>query len=392
VLFTQDDARIRAPEELSQKITEVEVESQVARTVEYVYPIAQLDDDCLLVMYQKSFDDLELLIWNKDKKTALKELTSIFQPSYVQLLPSKKAFSFIDRGRIRIKAFQKRGPRSINIPEAIHAISSLTWINDEQFYFVGKEQGYFSIFLCDISDRDVTLFSVHNQDKINYMYPVKVNDSMFCIAKDNALGYAFCKMAWQAQLYPATSSFDQKEMQLYHNHPLCFLHMEDEHSGFVLEYNSVSTDADFCYISCCSLTERIENQWALKKLFQFKLPLQLLTGIDQERLYESINPFLPRYDNPEWIYFVTYDDNTERCCVQRYHRHLQHIEDIANRVRSCTSYCHMFAPLIVDDNVFLGCAYNNTRSMLNTLQTDSMTGMITCNLPKFSNHTKKEIR
>lgn len=377
----------------SQNIAESEVEPQEYTEAEYIYPIAQLDDDCLLIMCQKSYDDLELWTWNRRDKKAFRELTSIFLPSHVRLLPSKTAFSFIDHGRIRIKSFQKRAPRVINLPESIYAISSLKWINDDQFYFVGKESDNFSVFLCDVSDRNVTLFYMHDKDKLDYLYPCKIDDILFCITKDDSSCYAFCKMAWDMQPYYAATALYQKSHKKIlidsPDYPLCFLHMENKHYGFVLKYDHTLKDPDFFYLTCCALTDQMNidqinnDTWSLQELFDFKLPLRLLTGTDKTRMYESIDPFLPRYDH-EWIYFVTYDDLAEKCCVRRYHRQLRHIEDIEKNTRSFTSFYHVFAPLIVDDCVYFGFSCNNTRSILSSPHTNSMTGMITCHLPEIT--------
>ena len=346
---------------------------------EYIYPIAQLDDDYLLVMYQKSYDDIELWRWNRHNKRAFRELASIFLPSYVRLLPSKTAFSFIDHGRVRIKSFQKRAPRVIDIHETVHAISSLKWITDEEFYFVGKDHDNFSVLLCDVSDRGATLFSLHDQDLLDYLYPCKINQSLFCLTRDNLSHYSLCKLAWNPQPYNHSTVKYDKEVLLAHDKPLCFLHMEDECNGFALEYNNQSTDNDFFYLSCCALTSQDHKVWSLCKLFEFKLPLRLLTGIDQARVYESIDPFLPCYSS-QWIYFVTYDELTQHCNVHRYNRKFHNIEKIETD-QTINAFNHVFAPLVVDDYVYFGFAYNS-RSIQAALQIDSMTGMITCCLPE----------
>ena len=73
--------------------------------VEYLYPVGVIDDENILLMHQTSLDDLGLWMWNIKELVAFKELSSVFLPSCVQILPNKKACSFIDRGRIKIKYF-----------------------------------------------------------------------------------------------------------------------------------------------------------------------------------------------------------------------------------------------------------------------------------------------
>lgn len=354
-------------------------------SAEHIYPIARLNDDCLLIMYQASYDNLELWIWNKNDKKAYRELSSIFLPSYVRLLPDNKAFSFIDHGRIRIKSFQKRAPRVIDIHETINEISSLKWISNDQFYFVGKQKDNFSIFLCDISDRDVTLYSLHNQDSIDRLYPCKINSSLFYITKNESCGHCFCKTAWNPQLYGKNQLLFEKQSEtlLKNDCSLCFLHMEDESNGFVLEYDNQSKDNDLFTLSCCSLT-LIDHTWKLEKLFEFTLPLKLLTGTDKTRLYESIDPFLPSY-SAHWIYFVTYDQLLEKCKVLRYNKELKTIEEMESKTRSFDEFSHVFAPLVVDGNVYFGFTHSSTRGINNALQINEANGSITCLLPEIEN-------
>ena len=361
---------------------EIEPLEATKTSTQYVYPIAKLDDDHLLVMYQKSYDDLELWTWNKNDNKAYRELASIFLPSYVRLLPSKTAFSFIDHGRIRIKSFQKRAPRVIDIHESIHAISSLKWISDYQFYFVGKQKDNFSIFLCDVSDRDVELYSLHNQDYVDRLYPCKINNTLFYIEKNESGSYCFCKIGWNPQMYGKDQLIFQRQSQTLwkSDSSLCFLHMEDDNNGFVLEHNNQSNNTDLFSLSCGSLT-LIDNNWTMDKLFEFALPLKLLTGTDKTRLYESIDPFLPSYSS-SWIYFVTYDQNLGRCKVLRYNKELKMTEEIENQKRSFEAFNYIFAPLVVDDNVYFGFTTHNTKSINNALQINEMNGSIKCFLPE----------
>ncbi|MCX5923090.1 MAG: hypothetical protein NTU89_00835 [Candidatus Dependentiae bacterium] len=359
---------------------------------QYIYPISNLDYDYLLIMRQKSYDDLELWMWNKNSKKAYRELASIYLPYCVRLLPSKTAFSFIDHGRVRVKSFQKRTPRIIDIDPTIHAISSLKWISEEQFYlkwiseeqfyFVGKQKDYFSIFLCDVSDRDVQLFNLHDKEPIDYLYPCKINNSLFYITKDQSFNYSFCRTVWSPQISDQSHSVftRQKEILLSSECPICFLSMEDENNGFALKYDNQSNDDKNFHLSCCALN-LIRGSWSLEKLFDFKLPLRLLTGTDKTRLYESIDPFLPSYSK-NYIYFTTYDELLECCKVFRYNKQLKTIEGVEGQTRSIGTFNHIFAPLVVDNNnVYFGFA-QNTRSNNSTLQIDETSGSITCFLPE----------
>ena len=371
---------------ITQLLISVDFTSQAheSNSCEYVYPIAQLDEDVLLIMHQKSCDDIEILAWNRHNKTACKELASIFLPSQVKLLPGKQAFSFIDRGRIRIKSFQKRAPRVIDIYESIHFISSLQWLNDEQCYFVGKDGDKFTMFLCDISDRNTSLYRLNSIDAYDYLYPCKVDKSIFCLVRNDDIGYALCKLPWAPRPYEEKSENFNKEILLTHENPLCFLQMQDDTHGFVLEYTKQAIQQEFFHVSCLEINyDDQQNIWKMSKLFDFKLPLKLLMGHEPQRVYESINPFLPYYDK-DFIYFVSYDEDFQRCNIWRYNRNSQDIESIMHPSKS--NKCnHIFAPLMIEGALYFGFSFDLDigRNDVNSgFYVNDATGEITCSLPE----------
>ncbi|HSW76084.1 MAG TPA: hypothetical protein VLG50_03525 [Candidatus Saccharimonadales bacterium] len=363
---------------------------------EYVYPIAQINENIVMMIHQKSYDDLELLLWDRHEGTACRELTSMYIPSCVQLLPSKKAFSFIDRGRVRIKSFSKRTPRAIDIYEPIYAIYSMQWLTDDEFYFVGKNYGKLSIFLCDTSDRGAVIFSLTPHNELDYMYPCKVEDSLFCIAKDTTLTYSIVTLLWAPTLYEHTpyehTSYEHSQhvqkLIISHDKPLCFLHMDSKTSGFVLECLDQQLTNDFLHFSCCSV--HYENDtWNLTKLFEFKIPSKFLIGSNEDKVYETLIPFLPRY-TPEWIYFANYDDESENCIIQRYNHAHNTIEFVTDTSRSLADFNHVFSPLIINDTLYCGFLFSEKmpsafrNSCRHFLHIDETTGSIFCKLPQVS--------
>jgi hypothetical protein len=357
---------------------------------EFIYPIAEINDDMIMMVHQKSYDDLELLLWDRHEGIACRELTSMFIPSCVQLLPGKKAFSFIDRGRIRIKTFNKRAPRAIDIYEPIYAIFSMKWITDEQFYFAGKNYGKLSIFLCDTSNRGAAVYSLTNRDGFDYVYPCKVGNNLFCVSRDQLQNYAIQKLEWSPRQYESAESLAPISQQLLvtHDKPLCFLCMEDESSGFVVECLAYEQSSEFLNFSCCALN-CINDSWSLAKLFEFKIPSKFLIGTDEDRVYETIAPFVPRYTQ-EWIYYVSYDDESENCTIQRYNRALSSTEYLTDTSRSIAGLSHVFAPLIIKDMLYCGYLFSEkTPSAFRGfpqkfMHVDPVTGIIQCRLPQVS--------
>lgn len=370
---------------------------------EFLYPVAQIDEENLLILHQKSFDDIELWRWNKNEKIAFKELSSIFLPSFIQLLPSKSACSFVDRGRIKIKYFAKRTPRSIDIYEPISAISGITWLDDEHFYFVGKHEGNFKIFLCNISDHHCIISCLSNlNDNLDYLYPQKINNFLFCITKDRSKEYAICKLEWNPKIYKNEllvvmqarhEKFEQcdetlvnasssKIVLLKSLKPLCFLHMQDQNFGFVLEFDHENQQTELFTFSCCKLEKELNQAWSINKLFDFQLPKNLFVGSEHEKIYESIFPFLPIYA-PDFIYFVHFDQDIQACQIMRYNRNLKMVENITqNFVRSSLLLSNFFAPFLVNDLIYAGIFAAKSIRGCNFMHIDQTTGIFQCQLPE----------
>jgi hypothetical protein len=357
--------------------------------MQYLYPIASLADDSMLVMHQKSLDDLELWIFNPEQNLAIKELGSMFLPTNIQVLPNKKSYSFIDRGRIRIKSFNKRAPRSIDIFEPIGAIVSMTWINDFQFYFVGKHEDLFNVFLCNIAENDIAIYCLNDFcSNLNYLYPYKMNDFLFCVTKDSCEQYAIYQIPWDPKLYKDALQFSMQTRQkpspqsnltpiITSQNPLCFLHMQDEQTGFVLQLNG-SVDANSLSFSCCEL-QQDGHGWKLIELFEFCLPQSILIGSDDTRLHESIYPFLPIYTT-DWIYFTTKQSPSSTCQIQCYNRTTRIIEPIIDTARSWPAAHDFFAPCIINNRLYSGISQevSEKKGLVCCNQT---TGISTCRLP-----------
>jgi hypothetical protein len=383
---------------------------QGQESMQFLYPVAQIDEDNLLLLHQKSFDEVELWRWNKNEKIAFKELNSVFLPSLVTLLPSKLACSFVDRGRIKIKYFAKRTPRSIDMCEPISAISSMNWIDDENFYFVGKHEGHFGIFLCDITDHNCIISCLSNLGQsLDYLYPQKINDYLFCITKNQSGQYAICKLDWDPKLYKhelhatmqtrhakfknhelSNGSSEAKDALLSSVRPLCFLHMQDESIGFVLEFAQENQTENLFSFSCFKLEEGLNRDWNLKKLFDFQLPKNLFIGSEFEKIYESIYPFLPVYTQ-NFIYFVHFDAALQICQIMRYDQKLDQAQKIPqNFLRSSNLHAHFFAPFVVNDSIYAGtsspCAAvlvgSRSRQNPGLMQADPTTGIFQCQLPE----------
>lgn len=336
-------------------------------------------------MHQKSLDDVELWIWNSIENMAFKELNSFFLPSCVHLLPSKMAYSFIDRGRIRIKSLSKRAPRAIDIYEPIYNVIDMIWITDEQFYFIGKYKDHFKVFLCDISDRDVKIFSLTNvDDDFQYFYPCKINQFLFCIIKNDQDLYEICKLPWNPQKIIPDSlccAIPEKCITIDKS-PLCFLSMVNETTGFVLKLIDAHENNSLLHFACYHLQQNQDLSWSLCQLFEFQLPKNIIIGSEETRIYESIYPFLPTYGT-EWIYFVTFQTELQKCIIRSYHRPTNTIETLViKNLRHNEEINDFFAPCLLHKSIYCGISCSQISQDASLIESDPVTGFCQCRLPE----------
>ena len=347
---------------------------------EFIYPVVKLDEQNIFVIHQKSIHDVSLFLWNTESKIATKELSSIFLPSYIKILPQKMAFSFIDQGRIRIKQFQKRAPKTIDISEPVHSIISMDWVSDEQFYFVAKYKKNYKIFLCELLDLSYQLFHMTNFDNVDYIYPCKVQDRLFCISKNTKSQYSVIELPWNPTLYGKPRNHQDQNSIFESQEPLCFLHMKNATEGYFLKNNNaISQDEKCLYFTCCRC-KKADNAWHIDDLFVFKLPKSYVTGDYQERAYESIYPFLPNYDHSEYIFFVNYSLGGQ-CFVNRYEIKTGITQE--QLIRRMPGDVGFLAPIILKDTVFHGLIVSSKISTRSTFEMNQQSGFFDLNLPKF---------
>lgn len=354
-------------------------------TEEFIYPIAEIDEQNIFVLHQKSIDDIGLFLWNPENKIATKELSSMFLPSHIKMLPSKKGFSFIDRGRIRIKMFQKRAPKAIDILEPIHSIVAMEWITDEQFYAVGKHRQHYKVFLCDLSENSHQIYFLTDSDSIDYIYPFKVDDTLFCISKNAQQTYYLTEQAWNPTLFNNHRANQEKHLMLTSQEPLCFLYMKNKQEGYFLKCNSQNpSNDDFLKFSCCSC-KKTETSWVQNCLFSFNLPIKYLIGESEQRVYESIYPFLPHYAKSETsIYFVDYDQQAKQTLIYRYDTQTGAIAPVAQEKRMISDSRGTLAPLVLQDSLCHGLILSSQKSIRSILSMDQETGIFDLHLPLIS--------
>ena len=278
---------------------------------QYLYPVATVHLDKLsfiCVLHQVCADQLQLYFWDPKSKIAQKALSSRFNAAALQIIPGQKGFSFIDGGRIRVKEFIKKSPRSIDVSEPLYGFSGLKWIDQNSFYLSAKRGRFFGIFEVDF-------------DGIDCMYPQKVCDFLFYVERCGD------KSAVVSAEYPLVNKIKKEDTLsvediianeqrvkkslikrenikvIYEqfDKKIVFLHVQNKSTCFFLQHLSeINTKSKVLQFSYNQL-KKVNNNWENAFLFNFFIPVKLLFS-KNTRLYESILPFIP-FHNGDDIYY-----------------------------------------------------------------------------------------
>jgi len=346
--------------------------SSSIQLAEYVYPVAALDQDNLILIQQKATNNILLWFWNKETKQVEQGLWSRFNPAGFRLLPDKSGFSFIDNGLLKVKFFHKRSPKTIALDEPLYDINLIQWIDNDHCYVSAKKNGHFGIFQLSMKG-DVDCIVANSF--ADCLYPQKIDDTLFyierisnnyrvmsiscpelvcCNSDDSAIIHDF-----DVQVQKIMDKHTRKEKKKsvrnkqlifdFKRQPIDFLYMISSTQGFVLEYDAyVDTKDDTILFSYLHLAKK-NNTWHYEQLFSFAIPANLLLSDSPTRLYESILPLLPRHiDNA--IYFAD-TRHQQNLNIFRYDLRLG-ITKQETFTKSKNQ--HRFAPWIIDDKLFFG--------------------------------------
>lgn len=310
---------------------------------EFLYPLETIIEEGIekmCVIHQKG-SSLELSIWNPENNHSHKALLSSFTPAGVKVLPNKKSFSFIFNDKIRIKNLEKRSPRTLDF-YGPYDITTIEWIDDQSCYFSARERDHVNLFHATIEG---DLYRLTESTTCNYLYPQKINESLFFIAHSKD-GYSLMRTEYPTEKINTQFCTDrckdncnlehllknETEDQIIflnensletllakNDQALAFLTMTSHTSGFCVGYSElIERSQDTMTFSYYRIKDQPE--WSLEELFTFTLPLELIVHKKgHTRLYESIIPLLPYYDkHTSSLYFVSLENNGLGLNVYRY--------------------------------------------------------------------------
>jgi hypothetical protein len=333
---------------------------------EFIYPVASFDNgNQLMVLHQKSLDDIELLIWNSQNQTAKKGLSSFLTPGNLRMLPSGKGFSFIDSGYIKIKEFAKRSPRTLPIYEPIGLFSNMDWIDDETFYFVAQQGNHFQIFRGNVQAQIEQLTC----GLFDALYPQMIGSQLFYMQRDmHHEVKIMCKNEESQQVVIIQNAVQQA----------CYLKMINESQGFYMQAPTHKIeDAQGCYeFSCHRILKNNDELWQSDQLFTFKVPAKYITG--SNRLYESIEPFLPNYSDSQHVYFCDWNDVIEEFQLHACDITTKNIKIMINEQVYKNKGTKIFAPYLYKNKIYCGIIIEENRATQNIFEMDNLNFILPC--------------
>lgn len=251
----------------------------------------------ILVFDQQSLQSTRLWLYNPHADTYGSGLLFTYCPTNITMLPSGEGFSFVDRGRIRIKKFNRRSVLSLDIMEPIFNITQLQWINDELCYFSAKQNGRYRLFICNM---DGELDIIAEDAEADLIYPSLVGDAMFYLSQDSSQKITLKRISLEDRQSVTVLSLGRSNC--------AFLKMTSLSHGYICRMPfSTSLEDDLLAVEYCS----IDRECGLTKLFTFDVPVDQIFGTGTNRLVESIVPLLPRVSNDEIIYNTWTDGGME---------------------------------------------------------------------------------
>jgi hypothetical protein len=295
---------------------------------EFLYPVASINTDeglRIYLIYQKSVEHLELLLWDPVTHITTPGMLPTFTPGDLQLIPGG-GISFNDKGRIRVKSLNKRSPKSIVFDEPLDEVGSINWIDDKTFYFMAKTFNQHALFQSNLQG---TVYPLVNEQGIDSLYPQKFGGSLFYIQRTQDKKYTIQSIQYpviddQKENDRSSSLADLSTKKLlfdFGSQAVSFLYMTSGEKGYYLEHpTTISLDEKIVPFTYCAITKIDDGTWERKALFSFQLPAHYFISSGEFRLYESLLPLLPRHiQGDDRIFFTHCDDlNTLKTKVYNY--------------------------------------------------------------------------
>lgn len=297
--------------------------AQVKAVYEYLYPVAAVSG-LTMVMHQDQHGKLNLLSW--DQKTGVQNvlLPSYYCPAGVRILPCNNGFSFVDNERIRVKLFTQRSPASYDYAYPLHSLAAPVWSADGMGYYTACYRGHYGIFTISIDDKEGDC--ILTDAARDYLYPQCLDGTLYCIERNLTCSpahyaiksmpivhknsshdvYDIERLIFEEDEAPGVRSSTMLTTVLdFGQMPVMHLVMVDQTFGWVI---GLPSDLDGSLLTfACYCLHQLPSGWHSAYAFSFSLPRELIFGDSATgRLYESLDPLLPRYMR-DHLYYCSAD-------------------------------------------------------------------------------------
>ena len=252
------------------------------KATDYYYPVG-FSEHLQTIFYIHQTEPLNIDLYSYDigAQEHTKLLPGYFNPAGFRLLPNDNAFSFIHNDTIYIKYFCKRSPKRLEFFEPIYGINTIEWIDMQSFYFAARQHRHYRIYEGNTLGDFTCLAS---EDTADLMWPQKIDDILFYIERSNDGNFSIIRHSLATKYKIIIADLGATS--------IAFLLMRSRQEGFFIAYPSKIYPQDeqirFSYYHLFQ-----KETWQTKRLFDFLVPSKYLVDGSQERLYESITPFVP---------------------------------------------------------------------------------------------------
>lgn len=310
---------------------------------DYLYPVAMVDDETALVLYQKNIHHTELFLYNLQRHIAHQALFFMYNPAAITVSPHKKGFLFIDNGSLKYKDFAKRSPASFAFDKPLYNFHTVCWRDDTSAFFSAQcGNGTFELFSIDLAEK--TIHSVINVPGVDSMFPWVANEKLYLIERDKQ--QTFSIVAYQ--LHARNQIVENREL-VYEsgNQPIAFL-LDHSHKDtlFFIQHPADISRKRTLKLKLVMLSY-VAGSWIKKELFDFSLPLEILYK-EENGLAESVLPLLPR------IYkdFIVFCDQSlqETTSIYRY----AFADESVSLLKKASWHQYCFTPLYSNDTCLIG--------------------------------------
>lgn len=326
--------------------------AQIINCGHIIYPVTSTENktnNFIYTLYQKRSYEREIWCVNIEDQEASKTILSSFIPTYISMLPNNKGISFIDRGRLRVKYFHKRSPKSIIFEDPLHDFDSVEWLTDKDCFFSARRYSKHVILFCDINDQQL---HVIEEDILGDTFcPQKVDDKLFCILKTgeyfSIIKSDFINPSIVQEDKPIVYEEEDRKIVDFGKRPIIFLNMVNQEKGYVVELlkneDQQCSIVSFAYHSIA----KINKNWFIEKLFDFSLDLEVLM-ISEIHFSNMLKPFMPHHCADK-IYFSSLKEN-QTMNIFEYDQKSKETVQKTFKVNGD----HVFAPYVFNNKVYYG--------------------------------------